>query len=110
LRANRIVAAIGGENGAVAASQVTGKRGLISEDANASLGALHVYLDCRHKDVRISPATSWLALSYFSPQNIPIEALICDTVNLPQRQNVSRAHFHFAYAFAIRPRATPVRA
>lgn len=40
---NRIVAVIGGDAGAVTASLVTGKRGLISEDANAVLRASGLY-------------------------------------------------------------------
>lgn len=39
----RIAAAIPGENGAIAASQVTGKRGLIPQDANDALRAAGLY-------------------------------------------------------------------
>lgn len=39
----RIVAIVPGEDGAVAASQVTGKRGLIPEDANTALRAAGLY-------------------------------------------------------------------
>jgi competence protein ComEC len=39
----RIVATVPGENGAVAASQVTGKRGLIPDDANEALRASGLY-------------------------------------------------------------------
>jgi competence protein ComEC len=40
---NRIATVIGGENGAVAASQVTGKRSLIPEEANEALRAAGLY-------------------------------------------------------------------